>query len=249
MESEICMNIYPAIDLYEGKVVRLERGDFQKETVYSLNPEDIACEWENQGAQWIHVVDLEGAKTGVLKNRTAVSKIRKSVRCKIQFGGGLRTLETIREILQEGIERVVLGTKSLDKIFLKKALEKYGNPVAVGIDVRDKVVQMEGWARTSGLSLQTAIQFLNEFSLGTMIYTDIQRDGTLEGPNFAGLKEVLQGTPARVILSGGVGRLEDIQEAAGIAQENFEGVIVGKALYEKRFTLAEAIGIGHRMKG
>ncbi len=243
------MRLYPAIDLFEGKVVRLLQGDFQKQTVYSTRPEETAAEWERQGAEWIHVVDLEGAKTGILKNQEALLKIRKRVRCKIQFGGGIRSLEEAQSILQEGIDRVVVGTKSLDRNFLKHVLEKYGNHIAVGLDIHGGTVRMEGWSHDSGLSLETAIQFLNEFSVGTLIYTDIQKDGMLAGPNWAGLKEVLGMTQARVILSGGISSLLDLEKAGEIKEPHFEGVIIGKALYEKKFSLREAVQKIQQMQG
>jgi phosphoribosylformimino-5-aminoimidazole carboxamide ribotide isomerase len=237
------MNLYPAIDLYQGKVVRLVRGDFQKETVYSTQPETIAREWQRQGAEWLHVVDLEGAKTGILQNKDTLLKIRKAVKCRIQFGGGLRNLDQIQSVLQEGIERVVLGTKSLDESFLKQVLEKYGRQIAVGLDVHNGFVQMEGWLKASQKTLVSALSFFKHFPIRTMIYTDIQKDGMLQGPDFSGLNEVLEATPARVILSGGIGGLMDIQKAAEIKKNNFEGVIIGKALYEKKFTLEQAVQI------
>ncbi len=240
------MNLYPAIDLYEGKVVRLARGDFQKETVYSHAPEEIAKEWERQGARWLHIVDLEGAKTGILKNLSSVIKIRKAVKCKIQLGGGLRNQEALNQVLNEGIDRCVLGTKSLDETFLKQSLEAFGSKIAVGLDIQKGIVQLEGWLKASQLDLPAAIEFLNHFPVETLIYTDIQKDGMLEGPNFQGLKEVLEMARARVILSGGVGQLDDIKKAVEISNTNFEGVIIGKALYEKKFKLSDAVDIVKR---
>jgi len=236
------MNIYPAIDLYQGKVVRLRRGDFAQETVYSDKPEEIAQEWESQGAEWLHVVDLEGAKTGVIKNEEALLEIRKAVKCRIQFGGGLRDEEWIGRILGNGINRVIVGTKSLDGPFLKSILEKHSEKIAVGLDVRDGRVQMEGWLKESQ-TLDQALKYLEPFPLKTIIYTDIQKDGMLQGPNFEGLEEVMQRTRACVILSGGVGALVDIEKSSRIKTGNFDGVIIGKALYEKKFQLQEAIQI------
>ena len=240
------MRIYPAIDLDQGKVVRLLQGDFQKETVYSQNPQDVASHWESQGAEWIHVVDLEGAKTGQVKNLPALLKIRKAVHCQIQFGGGLRDMAVMDTLLKEGIDRVVVGTKSLDESFLAKALEKFGDRVAVGLDVHHGVVRMEGWTKSSSQTVEEAIRFLNKFLLGTLIYTDIQKDGMLQGPNFEGLGEMLKEAHARIILSGGVGSLSDIEKACQIRHPHFEGMIVGKALYEKQFTLREALQLTGR---
>jgi phosphoribosylformimino-5-aminoimidazole carboxamide ribotide isomerase len=235
------MLIYPAIDLYEGKVVRLIQGDFQKATVYSDKPEDMAHEWEIQGAEWIHVVDLEGAKSGKLSNYETLLKIRDRVQCKLQFGGGLRDIETVQRVLKEGIDRVVIGTKSLDQEFLKKILQKYAAQAAVGLDVRQGIIQVEGWAKGGTWTLRSAIEWMNEFPLGMLIYTDIQKDGMLEGPNFSALTELMNWTKSRVILSGGVSSMTDIQRACEIRNHRFEGMIVGKALYEKRFSLREAV--------
>ena len=235
------MRIYPAIDIAGGKVVRLARGDFQKMTVYSERPDETAREWERQGAEWIHVVDLDGAKTGVLTNRESLVKIRKAVRCKIQFGGGVRDLKTLESLCAEGMDRVILGTKALDKSLFSAALEKFGGKIAASLDVRDGRVQTQGWLEEAGQTFKKVLSELNLFPLETLIYTDIQKDGMLEGPNFPGLSHVLTATKAHVILSGGVGSLSDIQKSAEIKNGNFEGVIVGRALYEKKFTLEQAI--------
>ena len=235
------MRIYPAIDLYEGEVVRLTRGDYEQKKIYSKNPPAIALDWERQGAEWIHVVDLEGAKSGVLKNRTALSAIRKSVRCKLQFGGGLRTFEDIRQLLDEGIDRVVLGTKALDRDFFEKIIAKFAAKIAVSMDVRDGRVQTQGWLEEGKQTLDEAIANLNHFPLETLIYTDIERDGMLQGPNLSGLAEVLAWAKSRVILSGGISSLADVVACAKIPNKNFEGAIIGRALYDKKFSLKEAI--------
>lgn len=237
------MKIYPAIDLYEGKVVRLTRGDFKQETIYSQHPEEMAKEWETQGAKWIHVVDLEGAKTGILKNRESLLRIRKAVKCSIQFGGGLRSYEIVREILEAGIDRVVIGTKALDATFLDKLLSSYKDRIAIGLDIRDGKVQTEGWLKESAQSLSAAVDFLNRYPIGMMIYTDISKDGMLQGPNFVGLSQVLNQAKSRIILSGGVGTLDDIRQAVSLNHPRLEGVIVGKALYEKKFALKDAVAL------
>ncbi len=170
------MNLYPAIDLYDGKVVRLVRGDFQNLTVYSQDPASMAKEWAVQGAAWIHVVDLEGAKTGVLKNLPSLLAIRKAVQCRIQFGGGLRSLEQMEEVLGAGIDRIVLGTKALDETFFQTALQKFKSKIAVGLDTRNGVVQTQGWLESGGADLKAALQRFNDFPLETIIYTDIQKE-------------------------------------------------------------------------
>ena len=237
------MNLYPAIDLYEGKVVRLVRGEFDNLTVYSTDPAEKAKEWENSGAVWIHVVDLEGAKTGVLKNLESLRQIRQAVKCRIEFGGGLRSLEQIQEVLAAGIDRIVLGTKALDGDFFEKALGKAGKKLAVGLDLRNGIVQTQGWLESGGAKLEDALKRFNDFPLETVIYTDIQKDGMLKGPDFKGLTTVLKLTKSRVILSGGVSSLNDIRRCAELRETNFEGTIIGKALYENKFSLRDALAV------
>lgn len=235
------MNIYPAIDLYEGEVVRLQKGDFNQKTVYSQDPVAFAKKWEDEGATWIHMVDLEGAKTGIQKNLEHVLKIRKSVKCKIQFGGGFRSVETIDAVVKAGIDRVVVGTKALDETFLKTAIQRFGNKLAIGLDVKNGVVQTQGWLDSQNPTLESALKLLNQFPIQTVIYTDIQKDGMMQGPDFTGLEKVLAATKANVILSGGVSRIEDIQKCRTLKQKNFDGAIVGKALYEGKINLKEAL--------
>lgn len=235
------MFIYPALDLYEGKVVRLEKGEFHKQTVYSTDPVAVAKKWSEAGAEWLHIVDLEGAKTGVLKNFQTLTEIRQAVSCKIQFGGGLRTFDQIEKTLASGINRVVLGTKALDAKFREEVFNRFGLQIAIALDIRDGKVQTQGWLEGTNVSLEDALEFLNNFSIQTIIYTDIQKDGMLTGPNFIQLEKILESTAANVILSGGISRLEDLRQCRKISKTNFDGVIIGKALYEKKFSLAEAL--------
>lgn len=240
------MNLYPAIDIFKGRVVRLTRGDYNQEIVYSEHPALKAQEWQDAGAQWIHVVDLEGAKSGKIANFESLKRIRKQVRCKIEFGGGLRTLEQIRDVIDLGIDRVILGTKALDFDFFKKVLDQFQDHVAVGLDVKDQMVQTEGWIKASGTTLTEIIDLLNKTALKTIIYTDISKDGMLQGPNFSGLKAVLAQARASVILSGGVSKLQDIKNCLELTEQNFDGVIIGKALYENKFTLEEAVTLNNK---
>lgn len=235
------MNIYPAIDLYEGQVVRLQRGDYARKTFYSSDPARVAQAWEEQGAEWLHIVDLEGAKSGSVKNSKSLEKIREAVRCGIQFGGGLRSLEDIGKVLKFGIDRVVIGTKALDKRFFETVLQKHAARVAVGLDTKDGILQTQGWLESGRQTLLGALVHFNQYPVQTLIYTDIQKDGMLTGPNFKTLKHLLRVSRAKIILSGGVGSIEDIEACAQITAGNFEGVIVGKALYDKKFTLRQAI--------
>lgn len=237
------MNLYPAIDLYEGQVVRLQKGDYAKKTVYSDNPGAMAKDFETQGAKWLHLVDLEGAKLGQIKNWASLEIIRKNVTCKLEFGGGIRTLDDLKKLDALGINRMILGTKALEKTFLEKALAEFGSKIAVGLDIRNGLVQTQGWLEAEALTLENAVKFLNDLPVETLIYTDIQKDGMLQGPNFEKLEELLQLAKARIILSGGVARIEDIEQCSKIKNARFDGVIIGKALYEKRFTLKDAVKI------
>ncbi len=234
------MELYPAIDLYQGKAVRLRGGNFEDITVYSDHPAGIAQEWQAQGARWIHVVDLEGARGGKVVHAETLKTIRASVQCRIQFGGGLRCLQDIEAALSAGADRVILGTKALDKPFLTEALARFGSKLAVGLDVRAGKVQLEGWLKESSVNLGEALNVLKDLDVQMIIVTDITKDGMLAGPNFGQIEGVLKSSRARVILSGGVSSLEDIRKAGDLPQDHFEGVIIGKALYERKFTLAEA---------
>jgi phosphoribosylformimino-5-aminoimidazole carboxamide ribotide isomerase len=235
------MNIYPAIDLYEGQVVRLTKGDFAQKKVYSDSPADTAKQFESQGAAWIHMVDLEGAKTGILKNISSLARVRKAVKCRLQFGGGMRSLEAIQQAFEAGADRVVLGTKALDPAFFSEVLKLHKSRIAVGIDIKDNQVQTQGWLQASSVSLEQALELFDKHGVETLIYTDIQKDGMLQGPNFERLEFILRNSKARIILSGGVGNISDIEKCAAITEKNFEGVIAGKAIYEKTMDLREAV--------
>lgn len=235
------MNLYPAIDIFDGKVVRLTQGDYHSAVVYSKDPAAIAKVWEQEGAAWIHVVDLEGAKSGELTNEASLAAICKSVKAKIQFGGGLRDLKAIEKVLALGVSRVVLGTKALDKAFLEEAVLKFGSRIAAGLDVRRDHVKTAGWTRHGDMTLPEALELFNGLGVSTLVYTDIEKDGVLQGPNWEKLSQVLHGTAARVILSGGIAQIADIEQCRTIREPNFEGVIIGKALYDKRFKLSDAV--------
>lgn len=237
------MNLYPAIDLYEGRVVRLTKGDFAQKTIYCENPAAQAVDFEKAGSRWIHLVDLEGAKTGILKNLKSLEAVRKKVQCKLQFGGGMRSAEAIEAALGAGADRVVVGTKALDPIFFKKVISRFGLKIAVGIDVKNDIVQTQGWLESSGLTLAKALALFNEEGVETLVFTDISKDGMLQGPNFEKLDWVLEHSNSRVILSGGISSLDDIRRCKKINAKNFEGPIIGKALYEKKFKLDEAVSI------
>lgn len=237
------MEIYPAIDLYEGKVVRLEKGDYQKCTVYGEDPGVIAKNWIEAGARWLHVVDLEGAKTGEIRNGSSLEKILLQKGASIQFGGGVRRLEDIQRLLDAGVQRVILGTKALDPDFAEKAFQTFGTRLAVSLDVRGTEVQVEGWLRGSGKTVFDVFQELSRFSFHCAVVTDIAQDGTLGGVNLQKARQWLEAAPFPLILSGGVASMEDIRALSLLPSQRLDGVIVGKALYEKRVDLREALAV------
>lgn len=239
-------HLYPAIDLLDHQVVRLIKGDYNQKTVYSDKPEEFAKAWESQGAEWIHIVDLNGAKTGEMHNFDSLMKIRRNIRCKIQCGGGVRKLQDVERLLKSGINRVILGTKALDKSFFKSLMAEFRRYIAVGMDTREGKVQTQGWLENSSLDIISAIDLFNDAGVEMLIYTDIKRDGMLQGPDFEGLQKVLALSKSRVILSGGVSSLNDLRQCLEIKADNFEGCIIGKALYENVFTLKESLALMRR---
>jgi phosphoribosylformimino-5-aminoimidazole carboxamide ribotide isomerase len=237
------MHIIPAIDLRDGNVVRLFQGK-DDEKVYSRNPVVVARHWKKQGAALIHVVDLDGAFSGEPKNLDSLKKIVEAVDIPIEFGGGLRTKEIIRAVFSLGVERVVLGTKAVeDKDFLRQVRDEFKDSVIVSIDARNGVVLTQGWQESSS-GKKTAGDFgleLKNMGFGEVIYTDTSKDGTLRGPNLPALDELLIKTGLEVIASGGVSSLDDIIALSKMEPKGLTGAIVGKALYEERFMLKEAL--------
>jgi phosphoribosylformimino-5-aminoimidazole carboxamide ribotide isomerase len=233
------MIIYPAIDLRDGKAVRLVEGDFSKETVFDANPVDAAIRWQDAGAEWLHVVDLDGARTGSTANASAVSAIRFAVRVSIELGGGIRTAETARHYLELGVDRVILGTVAVsDPSLVESLVEKWGDRIAVGLDARDGKLATDGWLEQSE---ETAIDHALKLRLAgvaTFVITDIHRDGKLQGPNLDQLKQAQFALQSGVIASGGVSTIEDVREVAALG---VDGAIIGRALYDGRIDLAEAI--------
>ena len=234
--------IYPAIDLKDGCVVRYVQGKLDKK-VYSRDPVKTARHWVKQGAGVLHVVDLDGAFTGEQKNLPIVKQIVESVNVPVQFGGGVRKIETIEKALKFGVWRVVLGTKAVeDRVFLKKARKKFKDKIIVSIDARSGAVLTKGWQSASkGTDVIKFGLGLKELGFKELIYTDTLKDGTLSGPNIMGIKILLKETGLNVIASGGLSSLEDIHKLKALEKKGLTGVIVGKALYEGRFTLKEAL--------
>jgi phosphoribosylformimino-5-aminoimidazole carboxamide ribotide isomerase len=237
------MLIIPAIDLKDGKVVRLYQGKKEDEKVYSRNPAVVARHWQKQGAQLIHVVDLDGAFGGEPGNLPSLKKIISAVNVPIEFGGGVRNKETIRAILGLGVQRIVLGTKAVqDESFLKEVFAEFKEKIIVSIDTKDDLVLTEGWEseKSDYKTIDFALK-LQDLGFSQIIYTDTSKDGTLRGPNLEGIRSILSNTDLTVIASGGISSLEDIVKLKQLGKKRMIGVIVGKALYEEKFTLKEAI--------
>ncbi len=239
------MLIIPAIDLKDGLVVRLVQGKGE-EKVYSQDPLKTARHWVSQGARLIHLVDLDGAIQGVPKNLKIVKQIAKNIDIPVQFGGGLRSIEMIRKVLGFGVRRVVLGTRAIgDQAFLEKAAREFRGKVIVSIDAKNDILMTRGW-KSSGPKIRTSefAASLENNGFREVIYTDISKDGTLKGPSIRELKKLLKISTMKVIASGGVSCLQDLRRLKALERKGLAGVIVGKALYEGKFTLGAALKIG-----
>ncbi|MEW5758136.1 MAG: 1-(5-phosphoribosyl)-5-[(5-phosphoribosylamino)methylideneamino]imidazole-4-carboxamide isomerase [Candidatus Omnitrophota bacterium] len=232
------MIIIPAIDLKDGVVVRYAKGQFDKK-IYSDSPLNVALDWQAQGAKLIHIVDLDGAFTGEPKNLALVIEIAKNLNIPVEFGGGLRTKEAIKKVMDAGISRVILGTKAIDKNFLKDVVLEFKERIVVGLDADFDKLKINGWLKDTDITINSFIKELENVGVKTIIYTDISRDGMLSGPNIEAIDNLVKATKMSVIASGGVSSLEDIKNLNKI--KGLFGVIVGKALYEQKFTLKAAI--------
>jgi phosphoribosylformimino-5-aminoimidazole carboxamide ribotide isomerase len=234
--------LYPAIDIRAGHAVRLLQGDYERETVYDADPADAARRWASEGAEFLHVVDLDGAKAGEPRNLDAVQRIAAAVECPIQVGGGLREMTSVDAVLNAGAARVVIGTAALrDPEFLAEALEKYGDRVVVSVDAKKGRVALQGWTEASEETVVEAVAELTSRGVARFLCTAIEVDGTMEGPAIKELRRITTATTAQVIASGGVGDLSHLQSLAQLRILNLEGAIVGRALYEHRFTVSEAV--------
>jgi phosphoribosylformimino-5-aminoimidazole carboxamide ribotide isomerase len=236
------MKIYPAIDILGGQAVRLIQGRKDQTTVYG-DPIEMATKWVNKGAELLHVVDLDGAFEGKPKNLGVLRDMTAAVpKAKIQVGGGIRGMSTVELLFDAGIERIVLGTAAVqDQEFVKNALAKHSGRVAIGIDARDGNVQVSGWTEDSQIGAIDLARSLQDVGVRLVIYTDISRDGVLEGPNVEATRQMLANTHLSVIASGGVSSLKDVHRLAEINHPRLEGVIIGKALYEGRIRIEEAL--------
>ena len=238
------MIIFPAVDIMAGKVVRLAQGKFDKVTEYSGDPVAAAKAWEEKGALWLHVVDLDGAQVGEMQNMDLILKIAQAVPIPVQTGGGIRTKNHIQALLDGGIRRVILGTKAIeDRTFLKEILNRWKKKIAVSLDCTDGMVSQRGWTSTSNIKAVDFVKELQAAGLSCLIYTDIKRDGMLTGPNIKELKKLADATTIPLIASGGISCLKDIKKLIAIQNQKIIGVIAGRALYEGKLDLKEAMDI------
>ena len=235
------MYIYPAIDLYEGKAVRLYKGDYAQMTVYHNDPTQVAGDFVRCGAERIHLVDLEGAKSGLTPNLSTVLAIREKSGVFCQIGGGIRSMQTIRTYLDAGVDRVILGTAAVtDPDFAARAVDAYGNRIALGIDIKDGCVAIKGWTETSRYTALEFAESMEKIGIQTLICTDISRDGVMQGANHQLYRTLSETFSMDIIASGGVSSLEDVRK---LAARNLHGAIIGKAYYTGAVDLKEAIEV------
>ena len=233
------MVIYPAIDLFDGKAVRLFKGDYQQMTIYDDNPAEVALDFRKQGAKSMHLVDLEGAKKGVPTNQDTIKEIVKAFDGFVELGGGIRSMETVKFYLEAGINRVILGTAAVkDPVFLEQAVKQYGEKIAVGVDIKEGYVAINGWLDKSQVSAEDFFQQMTDLGVKTIICTDISRDGAMQGANIELYKSLSDNYPIDIIASGGVSSMEDI---VALRDMNLHGAIVGKAYYVGAINLEQAI--------
>lgn len=238
------MILYPAIDIRGGQAVRLLQGDYERETTYDADPVDAAKRWAGEGAEYLHVVDLDGAKAGSPQNLDAVRRIAAAVECPFQVGGGLRDMKSVAATLDAGATRVVIGTAALrDPEFLDAVVAEYGERVMVSVDARGGKVSLSGWTEATEKDVEETVKELGERGVARFLCTEIDVDGTMEGPAVSELSRIATSTSAAVIASGGVGDLGDLKSLAvlGRLTPNIEGAIVGRALYERKFTIEQGI--------
>ena len=235
------MLIYPAIDLFEGKAVRLFRGDYAQMTVYSENPPEIALDFKSCGATYMHIVDLEGAKSGTTPNFETVCAIKNAAGLFCEVGGGIRSMDTIEKYISAGIDRVILGTAAVtEKGFVEEAVGKYGDRIAVGIDIKDGYVAIKGWTEKSELTAFDFCDKMQKIGVRTLICTDISKDGAMQGTNHSLYNELMEKFNMQIIASGGVSSMEDVER---LSKNNMYGAIIGKAYYTGAIDLKKAIEV------
>jgi phosphoribosylformimino-5-aminoimidazole carboxamide ribotide isomerase len=242
------MILLPAVDILEGKAVRLSRGDFDQRTVYDTDPLEAARRWVSQGARSLHVVDLDGARSGAPVNLEQVQRIIAEAEVPVQVGGGLRTIEAVRAAMEAGATRVLLGTAAYTDIdFLDQAVAELDDRVVVSVDARDGRLAGAGWTEQTDIPIEAVIEQLGARGVRRFVYSSIERDGMLQGPDLDGARRVAEAVRGTYTYSGGVSSLEDLRALVELRQVNLSGVIVGKALYEGRFTVADGQSVldGH----
>jgi len=234
------MKIFPAIDIKDKKCVRLVKGDFDKKTEYKMSPVDQASKYKDHGFKNLHIVDLDGALTGKMVNLDIIREIVSKFDIKIEVGGGIRTIDSVKKYNDVGVEKIILGSAAVkDKSFLKEACEKFPNKIALGLDARDGYLSVSGWKENSNQLTLDYLKDVNDYGVSRLIYTDINQDGMKQSPNFEETSKVADVSNCPVIISGGVSSIEDIKKAKSL--KNIEGIIVGKAIYDGDIKLDELV--------
>ena len=237
------MKIFPAIDLFGGKAVRLYKGDYAQMTIYSENPLEIALDFQSQGAKFMHLVDLEGAKTGSTNNLETIKKLATSTNMFVEVGGGIRNIETVKKYLDLGVNRVILGTAAVENPeFLENAVKLYGDKIAVGVDIKDGFVAIKGWTEKSSLTALDFCKNLQKIGVKTIICTDISKDGAMQGTNHELYKTLSKEVDINVIASGGVSSIKDVENLKNL---NIYGAIIGKAYYVGAISIKDAIMVAN----
>jgi phosphoribosylformimino-5-aminoimidazole carboxamide ribotide isomerase len=232
--------LYPAIDIMDGKAVRLVQGRFEDSTTYADDPLEAAQSWVDAGARYLHVVDLDGARAGSPRSIEHLRRIAAGTGVPVQYGGGLRTVEAVRDALRAGAERAIVGTAAFrDVDFLDEIVATYGPRIIVSVDVRGGFISTAGWTETTELPAAEAIRHLHDRGVASFVYSNVDRDGMLDGPDLDEVAAIAEAVRGRFIYSGGIGSRDHLADLAGLRRVNLAGVIVGKALYERRFTVAE----------
>lgn len=243
------MILFPAIDILGGKCVRLVKGDFNRETVFADRPADMAVRWEQSGADYLHVVDLDGARSGKPVNLPALTEILQEVKLPVQLGGGIRDLKTVESLLKMGVSRVILGSIAVkNPALVTEAIANFGEQIVVGIDARDGIVAVDGWGQSGDMAAELLALKMAACGVTRIIYTDISRDGTLEGVNVTATAQLARYSGLKVIASGGVKDLADIESLLACDEEQVEGVIIGKAIYTGALDLQQALTLVRKGK-
>lgn len=236
------MIVFPAVDIKEGQCVRLRQGNADEVTTYSENPVEMALNWANKGAKWLHVVDLDGAFQGFAVNKEIISKICRQLSIPVQLGGGVRNIETAKAYMQTGVERLIIGTMALeDKESLSLLCREYPDRIGVSLDASDGILKTRGWVEETGKKVTDVVPVMESMGVACLVYTDISRDGMQNGVNITALESLLQQTKLPVIVAGGVSYLEDLKALVPLVQKGLEGVVTGKAIYSGSLDLQEAI--------